>query len=231
MADATRIRVKICGITNWADARLAVDLGADALGFNFHAPSPRAVTPSQAWEIIRRLPPMVTAVGVFVNWPAEAVAALARALRLGAVQLHGDEPPREVRKLSGGFSVIKALAMPPGFRLASLAPYSAASALLLDGFKGGLYGGTGRTADWNLARRARRYGRVILAGGIRPDNVAEAIARVQPYAVDVASGVESRPGKKDAAKMRELMREVEAANRSASGSAAKGRTSERRKAK
>jgi phosphoribosylanthranilate isomerase len=215
------VRVKICGVTNWADAKLAVDLGAHALGFNFHAPSPRSVTPAQAWEIIRRLPPMVMAVGVFVNWPAQAVAALARALRLGTVQLHGDEPAREVRELSGAFSVIKAQAVARGFRLKSLAQYSAASALLLDGFKDGLYGGTGRTADWNLARRARRYGNVILAGGIRPDNVADAIVRVQPYAVDVASGVEARPGKKDAGKMRELMREVEAANRKASGSAAK----------
>jgi phosphoribosylanthranilate isomerase len=211
------VRVKICGVTNWADARLAVDFGADALGFNFHAPSPRSVTPAQAWDIIRRLPPMVTAVGVFVNWPAQAVAALARALRLGAVQLHGDEPASEVRELSGGFSVIKAFPMRPGFRLSALAPYASASALLLDGFKGGLRGGTGQTADWNLARRARRYGRVILAGGIRPDNVSEAIARVGPYAVDVASGVEARPGKKDAGKMRELMREVEAANGRAAG--------------
>jgi phosphoribosylanthranilate isomerase len=223
--DAPIVRVKICGVTNWADAKLAVDLGADALGFNFHAPSPRAVTPAQAWDMIRRLPPMVTTVGVFVNWPARAVAALGRALRLGAVQLHGDEPPREVRELGGAFSVIKAFPMPAGFRLAALAPYSAASALLLDGFKEGLYGGTGRAADWDLARRARRYGRVILAGGIRPENVAEAIARVQPYAVDVASGVESRAGKKDARALRELMREVEAANRATAGRKAKGRQS------
>jgi phosphoribosylanthranilate isomerase len=173
--------------------------------------------------MIRRLPPMVTAVGVFVNWPVRAVAALARALHLGAVQLHGDEPPSDVRELSGAFSVIKAFPMPPGFRLAKLAPYTAASALLLDGFKDGLRGGTGRTADWDLARRARRYGRVILAGGIRPENVAEAIARVQPYAVDVASGVEARPGKKDAAKMRELMRQVEAGNRAAARLTARGR--------
>jgi phosphoribosylanthranilate isomerase len=222
MPEPLTVRVKICGITNWADARLAVDLGADALGLNFHAPSPRSVTPAQAWEIVRRLPPMVTAIGVFVNWPAQAVAALAHALRLGAVQLHGDEPPREVRELSAAFSVIRALPVTPGLRLVSLAQYSAASALLLDGFQSGLHGGTGRTADWDFARRARRYGRVILAGGIRPDNVAEAIARVQPYAVDVASGVEARPGKKDAAKMRDLMREVEAANHNASASAAKG---------
>jgi len=217
------VRVKICGVTNWADAKLAVDLGADALGFNFHPASPRAVTPAQAWQIIRRLPPLVTAVGVFVNWPAPAVAALARALHFGAVQLHGHESPREVRELAGAFRVIKAFPMPPGFRLAVLAPYGAASALLLDGFKGGLYGGTGRTADWDLARRARRYGRVILAGGIRPGNVAQAIAQARPYAVDVASGVESRPGKKDAGALRELMREVEAANRRAAGRIAEGK--------
>jgi phosphoribosylanthranilate isomerase len=210
------VRVKICGVTNWADAKLAADLGADALGFNFHPPSPRAVTPAQAWQIIRRLPPMVTAVGVFVNWPAQAVAALARALHLGAVQLHGDESPREVRELAGAFHVIKAFPAPPGFRLATLAPYATASAaLLLDGFKGGLYGGTGRAADWDVARRAQKYGRVILAGGIRPENVAQAIAQARPYAVDVASGVESRPGKKDARALRELMREVQAVNRSA----------------
>ena len=220
MRAASIVRVKICGVTNWADAKLAVDLGADALGFNFHPPSPRAVTPAQAWQIIRRLPPMVMAVGVFVNWPAHAVAALARALHFGAVQLHGHEPPQEVRELAGAFRVIKAFSMPPGFRLGALAPYASASALLLDGFKGGLYGGTGRTADWDLARRAKRYGRVILAGGIRPSNVAQAIAQARPYAVDVASGVEARPGKKDPGALRELMREVEAANRMARNEAA-----------
>ena len=217
------VRVKICGITNWPDARLAVELGASAIGLNFHAPSPRAVTPAQAWDIVRRLPPLVTAVGVFVNWPPQAVAALARALRLGAVQLHGDEAPLEVGELSDAFSVIKAVRVAPGFRLAELARFAGAAALLLDGFKGGLYGGTGETVDWDVARRARRYGKVILAGGIRPENVAEAIERAQPFAVDVASGVEARPGKKDAAKMRELMKEVEAANRKLSGAATKGR--------
>jgi phosphoribosylanthranilate isomerase len=217
------VRVKICGVTNWADAKLAVDLGASAIGLNFHAPSPRAVTPAQAWEIVRQLPPLVTAVGVFVNWPTQAVAALARALRLGAVQLHGDESPSEMRDLSEAFSVIKAVRVAPNFRLAALAPFASAAALLLDGFKGGLYGGTGQAVDWAVARRARRYGRVILAGGIRPENVAQAIERVQPFAVDVASGVEARPGKKDAAKMRELMYEVEAANRKLRGAAAKGR--------
>ena len=209
--------MKICGVTNWPDARLAVDLGADALGFNFYPPSPRSVSPGRAWEIIRRLPPLVGVVGVFVDWPAEVVAALARALHLGAVQLHGSEEVEQVRALSEKFSVIKAFAVRPGFRVAALARYGAASAFLLDGFREGLHGGTGKTADWRLARRANRYGRVILAGGIRPDNVAQAIAEAQPFAVDVASGVESKPGKKDPDAMRALLRAVEVANRTTEG--------------
>jgi phosphoribosylanthranilate isomerase len=194
-----------------------VDLGADALGFNFYPPSPRSVSPGRAWEIIRRLPPLVGVVGVFVNWPAEVVAALARALHLGAVQLHGSEEVEQVRALSEQFTVIKAFAVRPGFRVATLARYGAASAFLLDGFREGLHGGTGKTADWGLARRANRYGRVILAGGIRPDNVAQAIAEAQPFAVDVASGVESKPGKKDPGAMRALLRAVELANRTTEG--------------
>jgi phosphoribosylanthranilate isomerase len=190
-----------------------VDLGADALGFNFYPPSPRSVSPGRAWEIIRRLPPLVGVVGVFVDWPAEVVAALARALHLGAVQLHGSEKAEQVRALSKQFSVIKAFGVGPGFRVATLARYGAASAFLLDGFREGLHGGTGETADWRLARQANRYGRVILAGGIRPDNVARAIAEARPFAVDVASGVESRPGKKSPAAMRALLRAVEVANR------------------
>ena len=209
------VRVKICGVTNWPDAALAVDLGADALGFNFYPPSPRSISPAAAWEIIRRLPPMVSAVGVFVNWPADVVAALARSLQLSAVQLHGDEPPEQARELAGVFRVIKAFAVKPGFRVAALRKYRTASAFLLDGFSSSLYGGTGRTADWTVARQANRAGRIILAGGITPENVARAIAEARPFAVDVASGVESRPGKKDAAALRALMREVEAANHAA----------------
>jgi phosphoribosylanthranilate isomerase len=192
-----------------------VDLGADALGFNFFPHSPRVVTPAGAWAILRRLPPMVTSVGVFVNWPADVVAELAGALRLDAVQLHGHERPEEVRKLAGRFRVIKAFSVRPGFRLATLGQYRAASAVLLDGFRRGLFGGTGRMADWRMARKASRYGRVILAGGIHPGNVAQAIAEARPYAVDVASGVEARPGKKDPQALRALMREVGAANRAA----------------
>jgi phosphoribosylanthranilate isomerase len=192
-----------------------MDLGAHALGFNFYPPSPRSISPAAAWEIVRKLAPMVATVGVFVNWPAEAIAALAGALRLDGVQLHGDEQPREAADLAGRFRVIKAFAAGPRFKVRTLAKYKAASAFLLDGYRQGLYGGTGQTADWRLAREAKRYGLVIVAGGLRPENVARAIAEAQPFGVDVASGVESRPGKKDPGALRELMREVEAANRAA----------------
>ena len=190
-----------------------MDLGAHALGFNFYPPSPRSISPAAAWEIVRKLPPLVATVGVFVNWPADVIAALAGALRLDGVQLHGDEQPAETKDLAGRFRVIKAFAAGPRFKLATLARYKAASAFLLDGYHGGLYGGTGRTGNWRLAREARRYGPVIVAGGLRPENVAQAIAEAQPFGIDVASGVEAQPGKKDPRALRELMREVEAANR------------------
>src|SRR5579859_1804658 len=127
-------RVKICGITTWEDARLSIDLGASALGFNFYPPSPRAISPADAWSIIRRLPPFVEAVGVFVNWPPLAVGALAHALRLGSVQLHGSESPREVAELARKYQVIKAVKVKRGFRVASLVRYRSADAVLLDGF-------------------------------------------------------------------------------------------------
>ena len=202
-------RVKICGITTWEDARLSIDLGASALGFNFYPASPRAISPADAWSIIRRLPPFVEAVGVFVNWPPLVVDAMARALGLGSVQLHGAESPAEVRELARKRRVIKAVHVRPGFRAASLSRYRAADAVLLDGFARGLHGGTGRTVDWKLARAASRQARIILAGGLTPENVAEAIRVAQPYAVDVASGVESRPGRKDAAKLRALFAAIE----------------------
>jgi phosphoribosylanthranilate isomerase len=194
-----------------------VDLGAHALGFNFYPPSPRSISPAAAWEIVRKLPPLVATVGVFVNWPADVIAALAGALRFDGVQLHGDEQPAEVRDLVRRFRVIKAFAAGPRFKLTTLARFKAASAFLLDGYRSGLYGGTGNTGDWRLAREARRYGPVIVAGGLRPENVAQAIAEAQPFGIDVASGVEARPGKKDPRALRELMREVEAANCAANG--------------
>lgn len=202
-------RVKICGITTWEDARLSVDLGASALGFNFFAASPRSISPADAWNLIRRLPPFVEPVGVFVNWPPTAVGALARALRLHTVQLHGAESPGEVAKLARTHRVIKAIQVRRGFRASGLSRYRHADGFLLDGFARGLHGGTGRTLDWKVARGARRFGRIILAGGLTPENVAEAIRIAEPYAIDVASGVEARPGKKDPARLRALFAAVE----------------------
>jgi phosphoribosylanthranilate isomerase len=204
-------RVKICGITNWADAKLCVDAGASALGFNFYAPSPRSVSPAAAWEIIRRLPPFVEAVGVFVNWQPEAVSSLARALRLHAVQLHGDESVGDVKTLAPQITVIKAVQVKNGFRPESLKKFSAASAILLDGFREGLQGGTGATLDWNLAAQAASHANIILAGGLTPGNVAEAISIARPYAVDVASGVEAKPGKKDPQLVRSFVSAIKSA--------------------
>lgn len=208
------VRVKICGITNSADARAACNFGADALGFNFYERSSRVVSPADAWKIISRVPQTVESVGVFVNWSAEAVVALGRALSLDAVQLHGDESPRVVPECAKHFQVNKAFRVGPGFSLTNLRAYGAASAFLFDAAAGaGQYGGTGKRADWTIARRAAKTHRIILAGGLTPENVAEAILFVRPYAVDVASGVESRPGKKDHGKLRAFFAEVERANR------------------
>jgi phosphoribosylanthranilate isomerase len=204
-------RVKICGITNWADAKLCVDAGVSALGFNFYAASPRSVSPNAAWEIIRRLPPFVETVGVFVNWQPEAVSSLARALRLHAVQLHGDESKSDVETLAAQITVIKAVQVKSGFRPESLKKYSSAGAILLDGFRAGVRGGTGATVDWKLAAEAASHANIILAGGLTPENVGEAISIARPYAVDVASGVESAPGKKDPRLVRTFMSAVVAA--------------------
>jgi phosphoribosylanthranilate isomerase len=208
-------RVKICGITNWADAKVCVDAGASALGFNFYAASLRSVSPAAAWEIIRRLPPFVEAIGVFVNWQPEAVSSLARALHLHVAQLHGDESASDVETLARQMTVIKAVQVKSGFRPESLKKFSAASAILLDGFRAGMHGGTGATVDWKLAARCTSHANIILAGGLTRENVGDAISIARPYAVDVASGVESKPGKKDARLVREFMSAVAAADISA----------------
>lgn len=198
--------VKICGITNWKDAQLACDAGADALGFNFHPGSPRCIAPAAAWEILKRLPHDIVPVGVFVDWSAEAVAAMASAMRLGAVQLHGAETARTVASLSKSFPVIKALRVGRHFRSGQLRSYPQATAFLLDGFSRRVQGGSGTMFDWKIARRAGALAPVIVAGGLTHENVARAIAEAKPAAVDVASGVELRPGKKDAAKVRTFVK-------------------------
>ncbi len=207
-------RVKVCGITNWTDARRAVDCGAEALGFNFYPASPRYVRAAEAQRIAKRLPRGVGAVGVFVDEPLETVREIARIVGLDFAQLHGDESPASAAAIGrgrAGLPVIKAFRVAPGFRPAVLARFEAARAFLLDGFSPGLRGGTGRTVDWALARRAARYGKIILAGGLNPENIAEAIRAARPAAVDVNSGVESAPGRKDPAKLRALFDAVNSA--------------------
>ncbi len=208
------VRVKICGITNLADAKAGVALGAHALGFNFYEKSPRNISPADAYKIIRALPKKIEAAGVFVNWSPEAVIALARAIDLDTVQLHGDETAATTRELAKYFHLTKAMRVGKGFRLASLKPFeSTVRAFLFDAAKSGQFGGTGHRTDWTIARRAAKTHRIILAGGLTPENVAEAILYVHPYAVDVASGVESAPGKKSLAKLRHFFAEVSRANK------------------
>jgi phosphoribosylanthranilate isomerase len=206
------VRVKICGITRWEDADLACELGASALGFNFYEQSPRAIAPATAWDIIRRLPPFAAPVGVFVNWEPAAVVVLAKSLRLAAVQLHGNEDAACVAACAKDLSVIKALRVGKDFSLAQLKQFKAASAFLFDavptGEHAGEFGGTGQTTDWEAAREAAKSHRVILAGGLTPENVREAIRYVRPYAVDVSSGVESFPGVKDPVKLRDFFSAV-----------------------
>ncbi|MEW6387801.1 MAG: phosphoribosylanthranilate isomerase [Thermodesulfobacteriota bacterium] len=204
------VRIKICGITNLEDALAAAHLGAPALGFNFYAKSPRSVTPEAAREIIRQLPPLVLSVGVFVDEDASTVREIASQAGLDWLQLHGNEFPEYCRQL--GRRVIKAFRVQDERSLEELAKYKGSvQAFLLDTYKPGLSGGTGETFDWHLARRAQPYGPIILAGGLTPENVAQAIKMAQPQAVDVASGVEARPGKKDQEKLKAFFAAVRGA--------------------
>ncbi len=191
------VRVKICGITNWTDARLAVNAGADALGFNFYRKSPRYIAPDVARTIATRLPRRVLLVGVFVNASIEDVLRVARNVDLNALQLHGEESTAEVARLSESYPVIKAFRVEPSFNAGRLGRYGGASAFLLDGFDRKRRGGTGKTFDWSVARAAKKYGAIIVAGGLNPENVARAIREARPFGVDVCGGVESSPGKKD----------------------------------
>lgn len=211
-------RVKICGVTNLSDALMCVEAGADALGFVFVEGTPRFIDPAVVEGIIRRLPPFVTTVGVFVNRPLEEVERIANALALSLVQLHGDESPEDCEALRVPF--IKAFRVKGTDDLALLPRYPEAKAYLLDPFVPGKLGGTGRTLDWELAVKAKAYlsacdvqagGRIILAGGLTPENVAEAVRRVEPYAVDVSSGVEAEPGWKDPEKVKRFIQQAKGA--------------------
>lgn len=200
--------IKVCGVTNVEDALAALEAGADMLGFNFYARSPRYIQPAEARRIVEQLPANVFCVGVFVNEPApEDVERIAREAGLGAVQLHGDETPEYCQSLHG-LTTIKALRVGADFEIESAAAYDA-DAVLLDAYVAGARGGTGHTFDWSLAALTRqRVPRLFLAGGLNPDNVAAAAAAVRPYAVDVCSGVEISPGRKSPELMRRFAEQV-----------------------
>jgi phosphoribosylanthranilate isomerase len=195
------------------DAELAVELGASALGFNFYPQSPRYIAAADASGIIRLLPPFVMMVGVFAGETyVNHVTDVAQEAGVNAVQLHNPDIPDPVGPTLGGYPVIRTVPIANGFKPEDLKDLKV-TAFLLDACHPTLRGGTGKTFDWKLAREVKKYGRVILAGGLSPENVGEAIRTVRPYAVDVASGVESSPGKKDPAKLRAFFAAVKQADR------------------
>lgn len=206
------VKIKICGITNLEDALMAAELGVDALGFNFFRQSPRFIEPERAAEIIYQLPPFVAAVGIFVNETEGRVREIQKLTGIGVLQFHGDEAPEFCQRFE--CRVIKAFQVKGGESLHGIMHYNV-SAVLLDAYTKGLKGGTGRTFDWGLARHAAALRRVILAGGLTTDNVAEAVKVVQPYGVDVAGGVEKEKEKgiKDHQKMKKFVAEVRRASR------------------
>jgi len=199
--------IKICGITNLTDALHAVHAGADALGFNFYHPSPRYIEPSKAREIIDKLPQSVLKVGVFVN--EEAVLSIANEAGVNALQLHGDETPEYCSKLKNWF-VVKTLSVDEKFEAQKCLEYEV-DAIMLDAKHPNLRGGTGQVIDWSIARSIQQLGvKVILAGGLSPENVQEAIKVVKPYAVDACSALESDPGKKDQQKVSTFIQTIRA---------------------
>lgn len=204
----TPVSVKICGVTRLEDALEAARLGADALGFNFWPKSKRHISPARAAAIIEGLPPFVTAVGVFVNPTRAEVLAAARRSGIRVIQLHGDEAPAFCAGLP--LPVIKALRVEGTSSLRAMARYDVA-ALLLD-TPTERFGGSGRRFDWSVLRGVPR-GRMVLAGGLTPENVASAVRAVTPYAVDVATGVESSPGIKSARKMARFIENAKRASR------------------
>ncbi len=199
------VKVKICGITNLEDALYAAECGADALGFIFYPKSPRFIEKTKAKEIISKLPPFITTVGVFVNESMENIVNTIHECNINIVQLHGDETPDYCSKVP--MKAIKAIRVKDEDSLKQIAEYKT-STFLLDTYSENSYGGTGKIFNWNLAIKAKGYGRIILSGGLTPDNVNEAIERVKPYGVDVSSGVEEREGKKDKIKVREFIKRV-----------------------
>ncbi|WP_417915445.1 phosphoribosylanthranilate isomerase [Candidatus Electronema sp. JM] len=208
----SRIRIKICGITNLEDAQAAVEAGVDALGFIFHEKSPRHVAPETVRLIIEQLPPFVSTVGVFVDRPLAELAEIIRFCGLSCAQLHGQEPPDYCERLARAAApcqIIKALRVGPQLQAEDVAPYHAhVRAFLLDTYRKGQEGGTGQTFDWSLIPRLKLQRHFILAGGLDASNIRAAVEAVRPCGVDVNSGVESSPGRKDHALIREIVQIV-----------------------
>jgi phosphoribosylanthranilate isomerase len=202
------VQIKICGITRPEDALVACEYGANALGFIFVPSSPRYVSPAAAGRIIAGLPPFVAPVGVFVNETRDRINETIASSGIRVIQLHGEETAEEAA--SYAVPVIKGFRVREGFDVESLDAYPV-SAFLLDSHSGHMHGGTGKTFDWSIAVGANQSRRIILGGGLTPQNVAEAVTRVRPYAVDVSSGVEVSPGIKDVRRIKEFIQNARAA--------------------
>ena len=199
------VKVKICGLTNYQDAAAAVDMGADLLGFNFYPKSPRFVPPEKAVEIINKLPAFIDIAGVFVNESIEKIHETKNLCQLDWVQLHGDEDPEFCREfLSHNVKIMKAIRVKDQTDIERAEDFFT-DAILLDAFNPEKYGGTGLTFDWNIVGHIGK--RIFLAGGINPDNAVAAI-ELGVYGIDVCSGIEAEPGKKDHAKMKKLFENI-----------------------
>ncbi|HMK61277.1 MAG TPA: phosphoribosylanthranilate isomerase [Dissulfurispiraceae bacterium] len=202
------MKIKICGITNLQDALAAVDYGTDALGFVFFPKSPRYISPEKALQITSHLPPFITTVGVFVNEESAKIKEIMLSTHMRVLQLHGDEDPSVC---STWKPVVKAFRVKDFVDLKPLERYTGLSAYLIDTYAPSAYGGTGQIFNWDIAVEAKRFGRIILSGGLTPDNIEKAVDWVKPYAVDVSSGVEADKGKKDLKKMREFIEKARVA--------------------
>jgi phosphoribosylanthranilate isomerase len=205
------VRVKICGIRRREDADAAVEAGAGALGFNFVKGTPRYISPLEAARIIATVPEGLWCVGVFVDEAPDRVREIAALTGISVLQFHGSESS-EYWDGFAPFKRIKALKVDRSFSPSVLAQFPSADAFLLDGSSPGMHGGTGQTFDWSMAERAKAFGRIIVAGGLNPGNVADAVRAVNPWAVDVSSGVESEPGRKDPRLIRAFVDAVHAAD-------------------
>lgn len=207
VASDKQVKVKVCGMTSLKDALVAVEEGADAVGFIFYKKSPRSVTMKIVREIVLELPPFVDTVGVFVDESAVQINKIADYCNLDIIQLHGDESPKFCKRIRR--KVIKAFRIKDMQSVKKISSFQV-SGFLLDTFSENLHGGTGKVFDWNLVLPAKKFGPVIMAGGLTPNNVQQAVRQVRPYGVDVCSGVESEPGIKDHKKVRAFLKNAKA---------------------